>query len=106
MQAVDLSFSESSPNLTKVLAPAKNLERCAAVHCQENRQKECIGIVSVILFALSDFAGPDWGLFQSRAMCMAMNIFSLLLSNSARLPMNQACLPELLDITFDTILPG
>ena len=48
------------------------------------------------------------GLFQSRAICMAMYIFSLLLANAGclSLPMNQSCLPELLEITFDTILPG
>ena len=49
------------------------------LHSGENRQKECIGVASVITLACSDFARPGLG---PRAMCVAMNIFGSVLSNA------------------------
>ena len=39
------------------IGTCQNLEGCAA--SRENRQKECIGVASVITFVCSDFTTPD-----------------------------------------------
>ena len=86
------------------LAPAKNWKD--VLQCRENRQKECIGVASVIsrliTFACSDFAGPDSGPILVEGYVHGNEPIRLG-SLKRGLPMNHAALPKLLEITFEAI---
>ena len=71
-----------------------------------DHEKECIGIVSVIVFACSDsgFTRPDSGYISFKGYVHGDEHIWLCYLK-CWLPMNHANLLELLEITFEAILP-
>ena len=85
------------------LAPAKTWKD--VLQFRGNRQKECIGVASVITIACSDFARPYSGSFLIEG-CVHGDKPIRPCSLERWLPINHADPPELLTITFEAILPG
>ena len=84
------------------LAPAKTWRD--VLQSRENRQKECIGVSSVVTFACSDFAGTDSGSILVEGDVHGEKPIRLH-SLKRWLRMNHADLTELLEITLEGYCP-